>query len=317
MNIILLFVCAILVISPSDLWASSDVTCEIKGPFRKIDNSYADIARQTGGQVFNLQPDELGKIDLAPLLLLNDSKKKSHNGNIDSGGEGGLGDGGSSGASNLLDNERGNAYETYISTFYKHNDSKKLKAEFPVDSTIKKISIKIDSNKKVKIYVKDSFGAVISNSNTKIQQLSSSCIIISKAPKVGDWSIEVDGNGEVEVDIKALSPIDFSGFKWMRSTIGRHGRMLVQEDNPRINNPTFSRSIIYGDEFYDPNLSFLVKDRYGNIFHQVEVEKSYKDEYFLEKSLPSEEEMYIFAKGKDLKGNDFIRKYPFTIKVFK
>lgn len=306
----------IIVIIPFNLWASDEITCEIKGPFRKIDNVYADIARQTGGQVFNLQPDELGKVDLAPLLMLNDKKKPKKNIADDVASSGIRASGNVLGDDNISQ-RNGESYESYITKFYKHDDAKDLKASFPIDSTVKKISIKIDSKKKVRIYIKDSFGKNISNSNARIQQLSSSCVIVVKAPEIGDWNIDIKGRGEAEVEVKALSPIDFSAFKWMKKVAGRHGEMLSQEDNPKINNPTLSRAIIYGEKYYDPNLIFLIKDRYGNIFNKINIENFYKEEYFLENSLPSEEEMYIFVKGRDVKGNNFIRRYPFTIRVFK
>ena len=56
-----------LILSMTSVHAESSIACRIKGPFQTVDPTYANVARQTGGQMLSVLPSEI--IQTSSLML--------------------------------------------------------------------------------------------------------------------------------------------------------------------------------------------------------------------------------------------------------
>lgn len=251
---------------------------------------YESLAKATGGEVYNIDSSEMGIISEVFDFI-------------------------GATAMNSEGIEEGEAY--LIRTEYNVNDRDKL--VFPVDSTLTKLAFTIKSNAPVNISIKNASGNMFGNKadKSKIVSFSTGCIILVESPDSGSWSITTSSksNAMVELIVKGRSPIRFYNFEYQKTVLGREGFMTIRDKDVQAGSHKRFRTRILGKTQYKDIEYFELKNR---AFETIKVIKGIEDYIPGEKltrnkiSVPYQDTI-IYAYGRDIDDNEFIRMYPITI----
>lgn len=279
----------IILVLPSYATASS-YTCELKGNVKKIDPLYDLLAKSTGGAVYNIDSNELRNV----------SEVSSFIGGFSRNSEG-------------VEEEK---VDLINAEFNIHGWKDYV---FPVDSTLTKLAIAIKSNDPIKIVVKDSNKIQLNNKidNVKVISFSTGCIILVDNPAIGNWNLFLSSNNRAKVEtiIQGRSSIRFYRFDYQRTVFGREGFMRIKDEKVCANSYKNFRTTIFGKKHYKDIEYFEFKNKELKTTQIIKDIEDYipGDKISNKRILVPSENTFIYAFGKDIYDNEFIRMHPYPV----
>ncbi len=288
-------------------------TCLIEGPFvSKHGKNFPVASRASGGVTYNLLATEIKYLRPFPLgRILPDPTTR-----IESGPA-------------MLD-----IFQTPDPlSFVRHKFSKASRLfnvdlpdpylhQFPIDSTVSKLWIKVDATSPTIVQLSSSTGKIITqkiSDEQYIQDYQQACIISVNMPEIGYWTLSMQSENPVLATIKVRSPLRFTDFAFVKEDFTRHGdNFFVHDKKPIEKKPTFAQATFLGEiNHHLSHLTFTTRTIDEKIIQQFDVSQRNGNIYRIEGIIPSFEEQYIEVTGRDPQGYPFQRRYSNSIEIFE
>ncbi len=238
------------------------------------DNQYVDLSDATGGYIYTKEGSDLEKI--AFILPISDT--------------------------------------VFITRIRGTLENKTCREVLPVDSTVRNLIFKVNRDQKGKVRVLDPFGNPISSQDpgVKVAELSHLTIYLIEKPLVGDWALELEGNGWFFVSVEAQSSIDPYEFEFVQLKNSVHTGYFPMEKNPPYGTRTHVKATMFPHGAYS-GLQFELRSMDGKVVRPAEIapgdgEYASKDDWIGEIVVPPGP-FRVYVKGKDEKGKPFLRVF--------
>ena len=285
----------LVLLSPA-LSANRNPTCRTSAHL-KIDESFLSIAEATGGMMFNLRGDELGKLSvLSSEMFLGRDRRDPLTG-IESG-------------------------PAYLMKLRRRFGPSSMDEYIDVDSTVTKLFIFLNAMRPVGVNLSTPDGSLVTGSmpGVKVEQYSSTvpayltCLVMIEDVRPGTWRVRVEGSSAVVVHMEGRTPIRFFSFDYVRWG-GRPGHQgwFDLKDRPRVGEQHRAEATIFGPEAYDRLEEFQIRSLEGDIVTSIPVEQEKARDYLVGPLDVPSEMSRIYATGRDKYGYPFQRMYSHTI----
>lgn len=303
-------------------------TCAIDGPFfTDMDDPYVIAARASNGITYNLDDKERRFLKPFPL---GDSYVNHRTGLLE----------GETLVSTFELSQKLNVSEkaTKILTspfkrFLQGNEPDVKIFQFPVDSTMSKIWIKLDASAQTEVDITSAEGAFVESGYSDIHavdEFRQACIVQIDHPSTGYWTIAVKSHEPVYGVIKTRSSLHFKAFDYLDERIRRHAHNFLWEGGVTDKawmrwlgrktkfqkEPLAAQATLFGEvNAFDPKVNFSTRTLDGTLVQYLDVSPRSEGQYLLEGLLPSFDPIFIHVEGRDPNGLDFERQFPHSIQI--
>ena len=279
----------LVLLSPA-LSADRNPTCRTSAHL-KIDESFLSISEATGGMMFNLRGDELGKLSVLSSEMFLGRDRRDPLSGIESG-------------------------PAYLMKLRRRFGPSSKDEYIDVDSTVTKLFIFLNAMRPVGMELSTPDGSLVTGSmpGVKVEQYSSGCLVMIENVRPGTWRVRVEGSSAVVVHVEGRTPISFFSFDYVRWA-GRPGHQgwFDLKDRPRVGEQHRAEATIFGPEAYDRLEEFQIRSLEGDIVTSIPVEQEKAEDYLVGPLDVPREMSRIYATGRDKNGYPFQRMYSHTI----
>ena len=279
-----------LVLLSPHLRADHTATCRTSAHL-KIDASFLSVSEATGGIMFNLRGDELGKLSvLSSEMFLGRDRRDPVTG-IESG-------------------------PAYLVKLRRQFGPSSKDEYIDVDSTVTKLFLFLNAMRPVAMELSTPYDSLVTGSTpgVKVEQYSSGCLVLIDDVSPGTWRVRVEGSSAVVVHVEGRTPIRFFSFDYVRWA-GRPGHQgwFELKDRPRVGEQHRAEATLFGPEAYNQLEEFQIRSLGGDIVTRIPFEEENARDYLVGPLDVPSEMSRIYATGRDKNGYPFQRMYSHTI----
>ena len=279
-----------LVLLSPGLWADHTSTCQTSAHL-KIDESFLSISEATGGMMFNLRGDELGKLSVLSSEMFLGRDRRDPLSGIESG-------------------------PAYLLKLRRRFGPSSKDEYIDVDSTVTKLFIFLNAMHPVGVELSTPDGSLVTEATpgVKVEQYSSGCLVMIENVRPGTWRVRVEGSSHVVVHVEGRTPIRFFSFDYVRWG-GRPGHQgwFDLKDRPRVGEQHRAEATLFGPEAYDQLEEFQIRSLEGDVVTRIPFEQEKGRDYLVGPLDVPGEMSRIYVTGRDKYGYPFQRMYSHTI----
>lgn len=183
---------------------------------------------------------------------------------------------------------------------------------FPIDSTISRVTISVTSIESSSIVIKQPNGSIVKATDVGVKQIpfspavGSTVIYSITNPQVGQWEVSLQGGGDYSVLVNGDSTIALDKFDFVRlgGRPGHQGYYPI-DGLPLAEKPQKAIARLSGKtQFTD----FELRTKTGNVLQTLRLNSPGADQGDLLGDITTPTQSFlVYAVGKDLKGNPFQR----------